>query len=291
MNQRILLLVNPHARRGKEARQEAIEHLQASGFEIIEESAEYPQNLPNIIQRYQNQVDLVAIGSGDGTVNAAIEGLLTTQLPLGILPCGTANNLARSLKIPSSLSEACKIIAAGHTRRIDLGSVNGKYFLNVAGLGLSTQINQRVPKQWKRRWGVLAYAAVAFHVLLQTRPLKAEIRCNNQSIRIKTFQISVCNGRYYGSGLIVAEDAAIDDQRLDLYSLQTRRWWQVIPLLPAMMRGKAGRGVLTLQGKEIEIYTRKPYPIDTDGELTTFTPAQFRVIPKALPVFVPLDSY
>ena len=97
MRKRALLLVNPHARRGKEARLQAIESLRSLGLDILEESAEYPQHLPEIIRRYQKQVDLVIIGSGDGTVNAAIEGLLDTQLPLGILPSGTANNLARSL--------------------------------------------------------------------------------------------------------------------------------------------------------------------------------------------------
>lgn len=290
MNQKALLLVNPHARRGEEVLNRASQHLQALGLELIQESAENPQLLPEIIRNYQKQVDLVIIGSGDGTVSAAIEGLLSTQLPLGILPSGTANNLARSLSIPTSLPEACKIIAAGHLERIDLGWVNGKYFFNVAGLGLSTQINRRVQKASKRRWGVLAYAATAFAVLWQIKPFEAEIRCDRQSIKVKTFQITVCNGRYYGSGLVVAEDAAIDDQRLDLYSLETESPWEIMRLLPAMSQGKPDRGVRTLRGKEIEIYTKIPSAIDTDGEITTQTPAVFRVLPQAIGVFAPVQS-
>lgn len=289
MKQRALLLINPNARKGKEAQMQAFQQLQALGFELLQQSVENPQYLPEIIRQYRHMVDLVIISSGDGTVNAAIEGLLDTQLPLGILPSGTANNLARSLKIPRSLPESCKIVAAGKIRLIDLGWVNGKYFFNVAGLGLSAQINRRVPKAWKRRWGVLAYAAVALQVLWQSRPFEAEIRWHNQLIKVKTFQITVCNGRYYGSGLVVAEDAAIDDQRLDLYSVKTQQWWQLIALIPAIVQGKKAPGVLTLQGKEINIYTKEPNWIDTDGELTTTTPAQFRVIPQALPVFVPVD--
>ena len=288
MKQRALLLVNPHARRGKEAQMQAVQQLQALGFELIQESALNPQLLPQIIRQYRQQVDLVIISSGDGTVNAAIEGLLETQLPLGILPSGTANNLARSLKIPRSLPEACKIIAAGKIQRIDLGWVNGKHFFNVAGLGLSAQINRQVPKSWKRRWGVLAYAAVALQVLWQAQAFEAEIRCDDRSIGVKTFQITVCNGRYYGSGLLVAEDAAIDDQRLDLYSVETQNWWELLALLPAIIQGKKAHGVLTLQGKQIDILTTVITSIDTDGELTTTTPAQFRVIPQVLPVFVPL---
>ena len=289
MKQRALLLINPNARKGKEAQMQAFQQLQALGFELLPQSVENPQYLPEIIRQYRHMVDLVIISSGDGTVNAAIEGLLDTQLPLGILPSGTANNLARSLKIPRSLPESCKIVAAGKIRLIDLGWVNGKYFFNVAGLGLSAQINRRVPKAWKRRWGVLAYAAVALQVLWQSRPFEAEIRWHNQLIKVKTFQITVCNGRYYGSGLVVAEDAAIDDQTLHLYSVKTQQWWQLIALIPAIVQGKKAPGVLTLQGKEINIYTKEPNWIDTDGELTTTTPAQFRVIPQALPVFVPVD--
>jgi diacylglycerol kinase (ATP) len=289
MNQRALLLVNPNARRGQETQKQAIQHLQALGLEIVQESAQYPQHLPEIIRQYRKQVDLVIIGSGDGTVNAAIEGLLDTQLPLGILPSGTANNLAKSLNIPSSLSKACEIIAAGQISHIDLGWVNGKYFFNVAGLGLSAQINQRVQKSWKRRWGAIAYAAVALQVLWQARPFEAEIRWNNQSTKVRTFQITVCNGRYYGSGLVVAEDAAIDDQRLDLYSVGTQHRWQIMALLPAIIRGRSAPGVLTLAAGEIEVCTPISYPIDTDGELTTQTPARYRVIPRALSVFVPIN--
>jgi len=288
MNQTALLLINPHARRGKQISQQASQKLRELGFKLIQESAENPKLLPEIIRNYQKEVDLVIIASGDGTVNAAIEGLLETKLPLGILPSGTANNLAHSLNIPTSLSLACQIIAAGNIDEIDLGWVNGKYFFNVAGLGLSTQINQKVEKSWKRRWGVLAYGATALNLIWQTQPFEAEIRCNQESIQVKTFQISVCNGRYYGGGLIVAEDAAIDDQRLDLYSLETQSAWEIMRLLPAMMQGKRDRGVRTLQGKEIEIYTEVPCAIDTDGEITTQTPAQFRVLPKVLRVFVPV---
>jgi YegS/Rv2252/BmrU family lipid kinase len=266
---------------------QAIQELQKLGLDLIEESAENPQRLPDTIRQYSSQVDCVIIGSGDGTVNAAVDALACTQLPLGILPLGTANNLARNLGIPQSVPAACQIIAGGKIRRIDLGWVNGKYFLNVAGMGLSAEINKQVKKEFKRRWGVIAYALTALQVLLYRRPFWAEIEGNNQSVRVKTVQITVCNGRYYGSGLSVADDAEIDDQRLDLYCIQINHRLQIIPLLPAILMGKQTRGVLTLQAKEISIGTRITHPIDADGELASKTPAQFRVIPQALSVFVP----
>lgn len=289
MTQRALLLVNRHARQGKDSLSEAIDKLQTLGVELVEESTENPRQLSELIRRYQHEVDLVIVGGGDGTLNAAVDALIDTQLPLGILPLGTANDLARTLGIPNSLAEACEIIAKGQSQRIDLGWVNGKHFFNVASLGLSVQITQKLTKEVKRRWGILAYAATALQVILQTRPFRAEIQINGDLIPVKTVQIAVGNGRYYGGGMTVVHDATIDDQRLDLYSLELNHWWQIIALLPAMRQGRHSEwsGVRALRGQEIKVYTRKPRPLNTDGEITTHTPAHFRVIPQAITVFVP----
>lgn len=285
---RALLLVNRHARQGEKLISEAVEQLQKLGLELIEESIENPQHLPDAIRQYK-QVDLAIVGGGDGTLNAAVDGLVDTQLPLGILPLGTANDLARTLGIPTSITEACKVIANGQMQRIDLGWVNGKHFFNVASLGLSVQITQQLTKEVKRRWGVLAYAVTALQAISTSRPFRAEIRCNGESIPVKTIQIAVGNGRYYGGGMAIAYDATIDDRRLDLYSLETQHWWQIMGLLPAMRQGRhlSLPGVLALHGQEIEIHTHRRRPINTDGEITTHTPAKFRVIPQALSVIVP----
>ncbi len=289
MNQRALLLVNRQARRGQEALTQAIETLQARGLDLLEESAADPQHLSDVIRSYRDRVDMVIVGGGDGTLNAATAGLIDTQLPLGILPLGTANDLARTLCIPTELTQACEIIAQGRVQRIDLGWVNGKYFFNVASLGLSVQITQQMTKEVKRRWGVFAYLTTAIRVVGQSRPFRAEIRCRGESIPVRTVQIAVGNGRHYGGGMTVVEDATIDDERLDLYSLEIRNWWQIIPLLPAMRSGQhiKSPNVRALAGKEFEVHTRRPRPINTDGEITTYTPATFRVVPKALSVLVP----
>ncbi|MBE9129489.1 MULTISPECIES: lipid kinase [unclassified Coleofasciculus] len=286
---RALLLINRQSRQGQQRLSRALDCLKAEGFDAIAEPTDEPQQLSEIIRRYRDQVDLVIIGGGDGTLNAAAQGLVDTQLPLGILPLGTANDLARTLKIPNSVPDACRVIATGRLHRIDLGWVNGTYFFNVASCGLSVKITQQLTKEAKRRWGVLAYAATALRVTWQSRPFRAEIRCNGESFQVKTIQLAIGNGRHYGGGMTVAHDATIDDRRLDLYSLEMRHWWQIIMLLPALRQGRHTdwSGVRTLHGTEIEINTRKPRDINTDGEITTQTPAKFRVVPQVLSVLVP----
>jgi diacylglycerol kinase (ATP) len=284
-----LLLVNQHSRKGQNLLSQATVKLQALGFDLIVESTDRADQISDTIRRHQNQVELVIVGGGDGTLNCAIEGLIDTKLPLGILPMGTANDLARTLEIPTDLSAACQVIASGKVRLIDLGWVNGQHFFNVASLGLSVQITQRLTKDVKQRWGVLAYAFTALQTIWESRPFRAEIKVNNQSFNVKTIQIAIGNGRYYGGGMTVAEDATIDDRRLDLYSLETKNRWEIIALLPAMRQGNHNSwpNVRALHAQEIEINTSKRRPINTDGEITTQTPAKFRVIPQALAVIAP----
>jgi diacylglycerol kinase (ATP) len=289
VKQRALLLINPHSRRGQATRRNAKLALEELGLDLLEVDFDTPDQFPDLINRHRHDVDLVIVGGGDGSMNGAIEGLLDTKLPLGVIPLGTANNLARCLNLPLSLMEACRVIAQGHTRTIDLGWVNGEYFFNVAGLGLSTRINREVSSDFKRRWGALAYVVTAFKLIFKQRRFYADIRCNGDVIRVQTYQITICNGRHYGSGLTVAADAAIDDCRLDLCSLEVQHWWQAPFLLPALSQGKyaTGRGIRILQSNEIDIYTDKRQAIDTDGEVTVYTPATFRVIPQVISVFVP----
>ena len=288
-SKKALLLFNYHARKVTDNLDLALSHLQDFGLEIICKKTQSPQDFNYFIQSYKNQVNMVIIGGGDGTLNLAVDAIVETGLPLGILPLGTANDLAKTLGIPVSLFAACRAIATGKKRYIDLGVVNGKYFFNVASIGLSVDITKNLTKEAKHQWGILAYGITASKMILQRRPFTAEISCNGKSEVVKTLQVAVGNGRHYGGGMTIAHDAAIDDQRLDLYSLEVKYCWQFVGLLPSLWQGKYQEsfGFRSLSGSVISVYTRKPRPINTDGEIATYTPAHFQVVPLALAVMVP----
>lgn len=287
-----LLLANPHARLVQKNLPNALKYLQELGLEILYQETESPLDVGKFIYKYQDLVDFVIVAGGDGTLNLAIEALVETGLPLGILPLGTANDLAKTLEIPVNLEAACRAIATGKKHYIDLGWVNGKYFFNVASIGLSVDITRKLTKEVKHRWGVFAYAITAVGTLLKSKIFSAEIRFEGVSKRVKTLQIAVGNGRHYGGGMTIAHDASIDDQRLDLYSLEIKHCWQLIALLPALHLGRYEKtfGIRTLSGSEMEVFTSKAYPINTDGEVTAYTPALFKVIPKALAVIIPTEK-
>jgi YegS/Rv2252/BmrU family lipid kinase len=289
MTKRALLLVNRHARRGRDSFAQAVDLLTDLEFELISVPVKKPNEIAAAIEKYGPTVDVVIIGGGDGTLNQAIESLLKVDRPLGILPLGTANDLARTLGIPADLPAACLIIAQANSQLIDLGWVNEQYFFNVASLGLSVDITQKLTRGAKRRWGILAYGMTALQVIGQNRPFHCDIICNGETISVKTIQVAIGNGRFYGGGMAIAEDAAIDDNRLHIYSLELQHWWQLFSLILTLRQGSHHQynWVRSLEAESLEIRTRRPRAINTDGEIVTRTPAHFRVISKALRVFVP----
>ena len=202
---------------------------------------------------------------------------------------GTANDLARTLGIPDDLGQAADVIVAGHRRRIDVGSVNGHPFFNVASIGLSVDLARSLDGGLKRRWGRLGYAIAAMRALTRARRFSASITEADQTWRTSTMQIAVGNGRFYGGGTVVAAHAAIDDGHLDLYSLELHTVWQLALMLRSFRSGEHGAWseVTTARGTEFEIRTRRPLAVNADGELIAETPAVFKVHPEAVTVFAP----
>lgn len=291
MPRRALILINPNSRQGGERDEAFARELKEAGFELVCDRTD-AESIAQAIRRHHHDVDLVVVGGGDGTLNDAIEGLIETQLPLAILPLGTANDLARTLELPLDPHVACQIIADGEVRQIDVGEANGKYFFNVASIGLSVEITRELTAEAKKKYGVFAYLFTAFKRTFRVKAFHAEIRTESECHRVKTVQIAVGNGRSYGGGMSVAEDASIEDGLLHLYSVEVDRWWKVFALTPAIMRGKQHRSVWvrTLRGQAFEISTRRRRAVNTDGELTTYTPVKFRLVPKAIRVIVPRSA-
>ncbi|MBC5823967.1 MAG: lipid kinase [Candidatus Eremiobacteraeota bacterium] len=283
-----LFFVNRTSRRGAQTADAAGRKLFELGFSLIECPMSDPRSLRDTIRNRRQDVRLAIIGGGDGTLNGAADALVETNLPLGILPLGTANDLAQTLGIPKRIPDACEVIARGKTRRIDVGTVNGKHFLNEAGLGLSAKLARRLTKKGKGVFGTLAVGWSALQIMVRARPFRAEVRCGDQVLALRSIHIMVANGSNFG-GWIVNRDAAIDDQVLDLYSLEVEHWRQTFSILPSMLTGRyeSCPGLRLLHGREFEIKTARPHSIDTDGEITTQCPAVFRLLPQALSVFVP----
>lgn len=284
-----LLIANAHSRRGAALVGPAAERLWRNGLDVSLKDCPSREALPTLIEAHAANTNLVVIVGGDGTLNAAAPALIRTGLPLGIVPGGTANDLARTLGIPDDLEAAARIIGEGHTRTVDIGTVNGHHFFNVASIGLSVDITRVLTRDFKRKFGKAGYALATFQALVRSRPFHATIVAGETRAKVKTLQVAVGNGRYYGGGNAVEATAAIDDQHLDLYSLEFARAWKLALLAKSFRYGEHGAWdeVRAVRAKEFDVITRTPKPVNADGELVTHTPAHFRIEPNAVTVLCP----
>lgn len=287
-----LVVANPKSSRGCSDLDAGIRRLEERGFACEVHRPEDPSDVPALLRRRGDAACVIVLGGGDGTFHRAAEELVALGRPLGILPLGTANDLARTLGIPSKLEQAFELVAEGATRRIDLGRANGKLFFNVASVGLATEVARRATAERKRRLGVLSYPLALLEAVRDRRPFRAEIECDGERHRLRTLQVSVGNGRHHGGGLTVVEDAAIDDHRLDLYAVREAQPLRLLRLLPALHRGRRTHEdeVLRLRGRRMAVRTRRPLPVNVDGEIATHTPVVFEVEADALEVFVPREA-
>ncbi len=285
---RTLLIINPASRQGAAAALDAgLERLSRAGFDVESYLSHSPEESQRAVRERRDQLDLVIVGGGDGTISSMAHTLYECQLPLAILPLGTANDLARSLGLPPELDGAFEAIAANRRRRIDLGVVNDHYFFNVANLGLGVQVTEELTDEVKKHWGVFSYLKAFCAALARIRQFRVRLRVDGERQKLRSIQLAVGNGRYYGGGNVIRDCAQIDDGLLSLYSVRPLSVWELLTLAPLLREGQydLDQRVFTAQGREIEMETRPSgMAIHADGEPVTVTPARFRIIPGALEV-------
>ncbi len=285
-NRPALLIANDKSRRGAEIAP-FIAALEQGGMSIRREGCTKAGDIARLIRTLKDEVSCVLLGGGDGTMHAAASQLHETGLPLGILPLGTANDLARSLGIEATADAAAAVVLGGKTRAIDLGTVNGIPFFNVASLGLSVGVTKRLTGLMKRRFGIFAYPLAAAVTIVRRGRFRASLRADGEEVVTTTLQIAIGNGRHYGGGAVVDEHAQIDDGLLHVYSLEPRARWRLLFMARAFRAGQHSqlREVRTMTCRTLTISTSRPRDITADGEIVSRTPAHFGILPGAVRVF------
>jgi YegS/Rv2252/BmrU family lipid kinase len=232
--------------------------------------------------------EIPVVMSGDGLIGAIGGALAGADLPLGIVPGGRGNDLARVLGIPEDPAGAVEVLAGRHTRRIDVGEANGRRFLGIASTGFDAVANRRANEtRWLR--GPLVYAYAGVRTLLSWKPARFTLRVGEERMRFTGYSVSAANSRAYGGGMMLAPDADLSDGELDVVTIGQVGKLRFLANLPKVFKGTHVEEdeVKVFRAKHLELTASRPFPVYADGEDLTELPVTLRVLPRALRVIVP----
>jgi diacylglycerol kinase family enzyme len=235
---------------------------------------------------------IVAAG-GDGTVNAVAQHAIAAGVPLAVMPSGTLNHFARDLGLPTDFSDAAAVIARAHVRKVDVGEVNGRLFLNNSSLGLyASMVQQRERLQARNglgKWRALAHAG--WSVLRHPRTFAVVLDVDGRTLRRRTPFVFVGNNDYTVQGPRAGARSTLDDGLLSAYVLRPYGPWGLVALALRALFGHMvkGRDLDAIRATEIVIESHHRHArVARDGEVeTTHTPVRFRLRPRALAVVAP----
>jgi diacylglycerol kinase (ATP) len=288
-----LVILNPSSGDdGKKAALDALHrHFNAAsiGYDVVETRR---RDRPADIARrgVRAGADLVIAAGGDGTVSAVAEGLIGSSIPLGIIPAGTGNLIARELQIPTDVDAAVAILADGpRVRNIDAMRIGQRCFFLNAGVGLGASVIRGTSGGSKHRFGRAAYYAAALSTVLTSRPRLLVVEVDGVAHPYRAVEVSIMNcgmlsRRFYPKG----PDIRIDDGGLGVWILEMRTAWDYVRYAIGVIAGWTGSpNAHFIHAREtIRIRSHIPIPVQADGDLVGSTPVSVGVLPGALAVLV-----
>jgi diacylglycerol kinase (ATP) len=240
--------------------------------------------------------DLVIAAGGDGTVSAVAGALISTGIPLGIIPRGTANAFAAALEFPQlfSLRLACQTILAGRTRAVDAARCNGLPMILLTGVGYEAEIVERATRELKQQWGGMAYLMAGWQVLDEHALFDVEIEAEEKIHHLQVGAITIANAApptsimAQGAGQVIFDDGLLDltiataNNKLQavtsMFKLFGSALFKANPQQPNIFHGRV---------RAIKITTTPPQKVAVDGEIIGTTPIKIECIPNGLTVFAP----
>lgn len=239
----------------------------------------------------EREFDLVVIVGGDGTLNEAIQGICEQEYrpKIGIIPAGTTNDFARALRIPRETKKAVDIILNGKNIDLDVGKVNDKYFINIAGGGDLTELTYDVPIKLKTMLGQLAYYIKGIEMLPSLKPQQAKIEYDGQVFEDEIMLFLIANTNSVGGFEKLAPDARLDDGYFDLLILRKVNIAEFIRIASLALRGNhlEDENVIYTKAKRIVVTPKNRMQLNIDGEYGGVLPGEFINLKQHLNIFVP----
>lgn len=239
--------------------------------------------LPKKIQAVRPDC-VVAVG-GDGTIKSVAEHLVDTGIPLGILPAGSANGMARELNIPQDIDGSLQLLIDGQNRPIDCIDVNGELCIHLSDIGLNAQLVRYYQRNNLR--GKLGYLKSVVNVLRQRRLLKVSINLDDDCVQRAAFMIVLANARMYGTGAVINPDGDPSDGRFEIVVFRRLPIWTIVKLFWRYQPFDT-KSIEVFPATSIRIETHRKTYFQVDGEYQgRVTEINAKIRPGALMMRLP----
>lgn len=289
MTERALAIVNPAAGKGQGARiaLRVAADLATAGLRVDVVTTPGPGEAARLASSaVEDGYERVIAVGGDGTANEVANGLVGTTVALGLYPIGSGNDFARALGYPRKRSHLARFLAQASPRRIDVGMVNGRVFLNAAGVGIDGHVAERIVASSRVVGPTLGYFVGALVSIATYRPRPMRVRIGEELLEGRRLVVVAANGTHFGSGMRVAPQARLDDGLLDIVVAGDLDRWSSLVALAKLYRGTHvdGRTILSFRAPSCEIDLDEPLPMEMDGEASRATHLGIGLRSRALTV-------
>ncbi len=289
---RFLIVLNPAAGHARRHHITLIaEALKKAGSAVVDiHETRGPGDAMTALPAVAGNYDVVVAAGGDGTVNEVLNGLRDhPAVTLGLIPCGTTNVLATELGLPDAPEKVAAVLAGGHTRAIHPGSVNGRRFGMMVGVGYDAWVVQGVDAALKQKIGKLAYVLSMLRELRQFGQRRYRLELDGEVHEAGSAVLTL--GRHYAGSYILARDACIDSAEMDVVLVQTSSALSFLLMLFALPLGLAARlpFMKTVKAKtaRISVIGGAREALQADGDMAGSLPAELAVSAHAIRVLVP----
>ncbi|MGK7912805.1 MAG: methylglyoxal synthase [Synechococcus sp.] len=245
----------------------------------------------------KDNTDFIIASGGDGTVSAIAGAAISTGVPLGVIPRGTANAFSVALGIPTDLRLACETIAGGNTRQVDAARCNDLPMVLLTGIGFEAGMVEKADRELKNRLGPLAYVLSGAIQMFEQQPFKAEVEIDDRKMEIQAGALTVANAApptsvmAQGLGQVIPDDGLLDVTiSTAVGGLQSINTMASL-FTSAMVKTQFEReDLLCLRARSIKVFTDPPQKLVLDGEMIEANPVEFTCIPNGLTIFAPLST-
>lgn len=298
MGNKILLYYNAYSGSGifKNNLDHIVERCQDAGYQVVPVRAAKGLVIDKVLSEIdQSEFSRIIAAGGDGTVNLCVNAMVrhNINLPLAILPAGTANDFAYYFELPSEIDYQLDIALGNRTTKADVGVVNGKAFINVAALGALVDVSQKTDPNLKNAIGVLAYYLKAVTEIPQIRVLPVKLTTPEAVYEEEIYFMVVMNGESAGGFRKLSPQSSINDGKLDVIAFRKMPIVEFAPLLFEVVHGRHpnNKHVLCFQTDKLTIESTEDISTDIDGEHGEKLPLEFSVLAQRLDVFVSEDTW